>query len=178
MEDTGWLEFGTLWNLYFNDNVQNAFWKLRYRDQLLIEKRNALCMSCGRIGKKKERYSYEQLSALIQASTDKGAEKAYKKALENLLVQLIEDRAMRAVHIKRKNQKRRKQKIVAATYLYQADCDGEWGEIGFDFEKGTAEIISLADWDTTISHIFAKEVIANLLRCTNEDLPEETLRAL
>ena len=79
VEDTGWLEFGTLWNLYFNDNVQNAFWKLRYRDQLLIEKRNALCMSCGRIGKKKERSSYEQLSALIQASTDKGAEKAYKK---------------------------------------------------------------------------------------------------
>ena len=178
VEDAGWLEFGTLWNFYSNDNVQNAFWKLRYRDQLLIEKRNALCMSCGRIGMKKERYSYEQLSALIQASTDKGAEKAYKKALENLLVQLIEDRAMRAVRIKRKNQKRRKQKIAAATYLYQADCDGEWGEIRFDFEKGTAEIISLADWDTTISRIFAKEVIAYLLRCKNEDLPEETLRVL
>ena len=85
---------------------------------------------------------------------------------------------MRAVRIKQKNQKRRKQKIAAATYLYQADCDGEWGEIKFDFEKGTAEIISLADWDTTISHIFAKEVIAHLLRCRNEDLPEETLRAL
>ena len=117
-------------------------------------------------------------SLTFTASTDKGAEKAYKKALENLLVQLIEDRAMRAVRIKQKNQKRRKQKIAAATYLYQADCDGEWGEIKFDFEKGTAEIISLADWDTTISHIFAKEVIARLLRCRNEDLPEETLRAL
>ena len=93
-------------------------------------------------------------------------------------MQLIEDRAMRAVRIKQKNQKRRKQKIAAATYLYQADCDGEWGEIKFDFEEGTAEIISLADWDTTISHIFAKEVIAHLLRCRNEDLPEETLRAL
>ena len=103
---------------------------------------------------------------------------AYKKALENLLVQLIEDHAMRAVRIKRKNQKRRKQKIAAATYLYQADCDGEWCEIRFDFEKGTAEIISLADWDTTISRIFAKEVIAYLLRCKNEDLPEETLRVL
>jgi len=30
------------------------------------------------------------------------------------------------------------QKRAAAVYLYQADSDGEWGEIRFDFEKGTA----------------------------------------
>ena len=36
---------------------------------------------------------------------------------------------------------KRKKKIAAAIYEYQADCDGEWGEISFDFENGTAEII-------------------------------------
>ena len=33
------------------------------------------------------------------------------------------------------NVTRRKKKIAAAIYRYQADCDGAWGEIHFDFEK-------------------------------------------
>ena len=49
----------------------------------------------------------------------------------------------------------KEQKIAAAVYLYQADNDGEWGEIRFDFENGTAEIVRLADWDTVKSNIFA-----------------------
>ena len=46
--------------------------------------------------------------------------------------------------------------ITAAVYLYQADNGGEWGELRFDFESGTAEIVKLADWDTATSNIFAK----------------------
>ena len=45
-------------------------------------------------------------------------------------------------------------------YLYQADNDGEWGELRFDFENGTAEIVRPADWwDTVKSNIFAKAAI-------------------
>ena len=33
------------------------------------------------------------------------------------------------------------------------DNDGEWGELRFDFENGTAEIVKLADWNTTTSNI-------------------------
>ena len=33
----------------------------------------------------------------------------------------------------------KEQKIAAAVYLYQADNDGEWGKLRFDFENGTAE---------------------------------------
>ena len=51
------------------------------------------------------------------------------------------------------------QKIAAAVYLYQADNDGEWGELRFDFENGTAEIVRLADWDTVKSNVFAKTAI-------------------
>ena len=53
----------------------------------------------------------------------------------------------------------KEQKIAAAVYLYQADNDGEWGEIRFDFESSTAEIVKLADWDTIKSNVFAKTAI-------------------
>ena len=50
-------------------------------------------------------------------------------------------------------------KITAAVRLYQVDNDGEWGEIRFDFESSTAEIVKLADWDTVKSNVFAKAAI-------------------
>lgn len=49
--------------------------------------------------------------------------------------------------------------ITAAVYQYLVDNDGEWGELRFDFENGTAEIIRLADWDTVKSKVFAKAAI-------------------
>ena len=55
--------------------------------------------------------------------------------------------------------RKRNKKIAAAVYLYQADNDGEWGELRFDFENGTAEIIRLADWDTVKSNVFAEVAI-------------------
>ena len=77
----------------------------------------------------------------------------------------------------------KEQKIAAAVYLYQADNDGEWGEIRFDFESGTAEIVRLADWDTTKSNIFAKTAIrfvqglpeARLLKSVVVPFESETL---
>ena len=60
--------------------------------------------------------------------------------------------------------------VAAAVYLYQADNDGEWGELRFDFENGTAEIVRLADWDTVKSNIFAKTAIRFVQR-----LPEARL---
>ena len=77
----------------------------------------------------------------------------------------------------RSNQGKRKKKIAAAIYEYQADCDGEWGEISFDFENGTAEIIRLADWDTIKTNRFANKAIAYLLNCENEELPKEIMVA-
>ena len=54
--------------------------------------------------------------------------------------------------------------ITAAVYEYLVDNDGEWGEISFDFEAGTAEIIRLAEWDTTISKVFATKVVALVMK--------------
>ena len=67
----------------------------------------------------------------------------------------------------------KEQKIAAAVYLYQADNDGEWGEIRFDFASGTAEIVKLADWDTTKSNIFAKTAIRHIQSLPEARLPSE-----
>ena len=63
------------------------------------------------------------------------------------------------VTLKQTERRKKNKKIAAAVYLYQADNDGEWGELRFDFENGTAEIVKLADWDTVKSNIFAKTAI-------------------
>ena len=60
--------------------------------------------------------------------------------------------------------------MAAAVYLYQADNDGEWGDLRFDFENGTAEIVKLADWDTVKSNGFAKTAIRYI-----QGLPEARL---
>ena len=72
---------------------------------------------------------------------------------------------------------KRKKKIAAAIYEYQADCDGEWGEISLNFENGTAEIVRLAYWDTMKTNRYANKAIAYLLNCENEKLPKETMVA-
>ena len=54
---------------------------------------------------------------------------------------------------------KKNKKIAAAVYLYQADNDGGWGELRFDFATGTAEIVRLAEWDTVKSNVFARTAI-------------------
>ena len=78
------------------------------------------------------------------------------------------------IRLKRKSQTKRKKKIAAAVYLYQVDNDGEWGEISFDFEVETAEIIRLAEWDTTVSKKFARKVIRYFLNSDSDKLYKET----
>lgn len=116
--------------------VRDSFSKLSWRDQTMIKARNAICWNCGGMMSMKERYSYKDISVqLMNGSSDGGAEKAYNAALARFTAQLIGDHVIRLVDMKLGKVTRRKKKIAAATYRYQADCDGEWGEIHFDFEK-------------------------------------------
>ena len=119
--------------------------------------------------------SWGELAVLFEGTAASGAEQAYKAAVLRMMQWLIEDGIFHLVRLKCKSQKKRKQKNAAATYLYQADCDGEWGEIQFDFENRTAQIIRLADWNKMVSQPFAKYSISYLLICQNETLPKETV---
>ena len=114
---------------------------------------------------------------MFEGSTASGAERAYRKAVDKLTELLVAEGAIHAVLLKQKSKIKRKKKITAAIYEYQADCDGEWGEIQVDFENGTAEIVRLADLDTIKTNRFANKVVAYLLNCENEKLPKETIVA-
>ena len=78
---------------------------------------------------------------MFEGSTASSAERAYRKAVDKLAELLVAEGVIHAVRLKQKSKTKRKKKIAAAIYEYQADCDGEWGEISFDFENGTAEIL-------------------------------------
>lgn len=66
-------------------------------------------------------------------------------AVEHLSELMVDAGILHAVRLRHSAQKKRKGKFAAATYQYQADCDGEWCKIQFDFEDGSADIIRLAD---------------------------------
>ena len=154
--------------------VQNSLSKLSWRDQTIIKARNAICWNCGGMMAMKERYSYQDISVqLMNGSSDGGAEKAYNTALARFTAQLAEDHVIRVVDMKLEKVTRRKKKIAAATYRYQADCDGEWGEIQFDFEKWNVKIVRLADWDTSKTKLYAKKVIGRILSTGGNDLPKK-----
>ena len=132
-------------------------------------------MTCGRVGSWKNRPTFEELAIMFEGSTASGAERAYRKAVDKLTELLVAEGAIHAVRLKQKSKTKRKKKITAAIYEYQADCDGEWGEMSVDFENGTAEIIRLADWDTIKTNWFAKEAIRYILSLSPDALTKYML---
>lgn len=157
--DDCWDYAEILWNGIKAKAIQKAFDALDYREQTLLEKRNAICMRCGRVSPMSSRSSFEELATLFEGSGTSGAERAYRKALDKLTTILVEEGILHAVRLKRKNITRKKKEIATAIYLYQVDYDGEWGEIYFDFVNQTTEIRKLAEWDRMISKVFSKKAI-------------------
>ena len=157
--DDCWDYAEILWNGIKAEAIQKAFDALDYREQTLLEKRNAICMRCGRVSPMSSRSSFEELATLFEGSGTSGAERAYRKALDKLATILVEEGILHAVRLKRKNITRKKKEIATAIYLYQVDYDGEWGEIYFDFVNRTTEIRKLAEWDRMISKVFSKKAI-------------------
>ena len=175
--DVSFERFGftaSVWRGMQTEAVRRAYDKLDFREQVLLEKRNAVCMACGHVGPYSERLTFEELAVMFEGSTASGAERTYRRAVEHLTMLLFEDGAVRALRLRQKSRTMRKKKITVAVYEYQADCDGAWGEISFDFENGTAEIVWLADWDTMRSKVYAKRAIRFLLGVNTERLPKET----
>lgn len=154
---------------------------------MLLEKRNAICMTCGRISPLSTRATFEELAVLFEGSSASGAERAYARALDRLTHNLVVDGALCVVELKRKSQRKKAtgnlplaaflhaktKKIAAAIYEYRADYDGEWGEIQFDFVQGTAEILKLAELDTVKSNAYAKRAISHILSLPIDDFPKK-----
>ena len=127
-------------------------------------------MTCGRVSPLSTQSTFEDLAVDFEGTTASGAERFYRRTLDKLRLKLLESGVIHTVTLKQTERRKKNKKIAAAVYLYQADNDGEWGELRFDFENGTAEIVRLADWDTVKSNIFAKTAIRFVQR-----LPEARL---
>ena len=157
----------------FGKAIRHSFEKLPWLEQTILKARNAICDDCGGVMPMEEQYSYREISLLNGTTTDKAGELAYHAAVDLLAKQLIEDEVFRIVDLKLKKAVRRKKKNAAATYLYQADCDGEWGEIYIDFENRRVKILQLADWDLTKSRIYARIAIRYLISTRGRNLPKK-----
>ena len=166
-----------LWTGLHAKAVRDAFDRLPTEEQYYLEARNAICMECGKAEPLKNRLTFDQLGEKFEFTTANGAEKAYRRAVEHLALLMAEDNSIRVVTVKLSSVTRTKKKIATAIYQYQADGDGEWGEIHFDFETGDAEIIYLAELDTTRSHIYAKKAMQIIFEDYKEKLPKEKLVA-
>ena len=157
--DDSWNYADILWNGIQAKAVAAAFEQLSYKEQWYLKKRNAICMTCGRVSPLSTQSTFEDLAVDFEGTTASGAERFYRRTLDKLRLKLLESGLVHTVTLKQTECRKRNKKIAAAVYLYQADNDGEWGELRFDFESSTAEIVRLADWDTTTSNIFAKTAI-------------------
>ena len=156
--DDSWNYADVLWNGIQAKAVTAAFEQLSYKEQWYLEKRNAICMTCGRVSPLSTQSTFEDLAVDFEGTTASGAERFYRRTLDKLRRKLLESGVIHTVTLKQ-TERRKKEKIAAAVYLYQADNDGEWDKLRLDFENGMAEIVKLADWDTVKSNIFAKTAI-------------------
>lgn len=150
------------------EKVREAFAKLSFREQTLLEKRNAVCMTCGRVAPLSELASFEDLAIEFESSSPRTAERAYRRAVEKLTLNLVELGELHAVRIER---------VALGTYRYQADNDGYWGEFTLDPVTGEQKISALAELDTTKTNRFAKQAARYLRVHTGEKLPKRILVA-
>ena len=175
--DDSWNYAEILWNGIQAKAVTAALEQLSYKEQWYLEKRNAICMTCGRVSHLSTQSTFEDLAVDFEGTTASGAERFYRRTLDKLRLKLLESGVIHTVTLKQTDMRKKNKRIAAAVYQYQADNDGEWGELRFDFENGTAEIVRLADWDTIKTNRFANKAIAYLLNCENEKPPKETMVA-
>ena len=102
-------------------------------------------------------------------------ERAYARAEDRLTKVLVAAGELHAVELRLKSQQKRGRKITAVVYEYLADCDGKWGELRYNFKDDMAEVLLLADWDTTMSHRFAMRAIEHFRTYRNDKLPDRIM---
>ena len=155
--------------------MDNAFHSLSYRDQTLLEQRNAICMRCGRVSDMRKQASFETLAEKFEGSGTSGAEQAYKRAVEKLMLELVKLGQLHCVRLKQLSTQREGKKITAAAYAYQVDNDGAWGEIQFDLEKGTAWVETFAENDPCDTWEITDAAIQAILSCEAGKMPKSVL---
>ena len=109
--DDSWNYAEILWNGIQAKAVAAAFEQLSYKEQWYLEKRNAICMTCGRVSPLSTQATFEDLAVDFEGTTASGAERFYRRALDKLRLKLLESSVVHTVTLKQ-TERRKKNKII------------------------------------------------------------------
>ena len=104
-----------------------------------------------------EKQTFEALALRNGRRSAQAAENIYYGSLNQMREELTERGFLHTVRLNRM-----KKTKTAVVYAYQADNDGEWGEIEYDCKTGNFRIAKLAELDLTKSQPFAKQAIRRI----------------
>jgi len=93
-----------------------AFDQLSYKEQWYLEKRNAICMTCGRVSPLSTQSTFEDLAVDFEGTTASGAERFYRRTLDKLRLKLLESRLVHTVTLKQTECRKRNKKLAATVY--------------------------------------------------------------
>ena len=112
------------------------------------------CENCFRTAKKQ---TFEALALRNKRRSAQAAENIYYGSLNQMREELTERGFLHTVRLNRL-----KKTKAAVVYAYQADNDGEWGEIEYDCETQQFTVKKLAELDLTKSQPFANQAIRRI----------------
>ena len=115
--DDSWNYADILWNGIQAKAVAAAFERLSYKEQWYLEKRNAICMTCGRVSPLSTQSTFEDLAVDFEGTTASGAERFYRRTLDKLHLKLLERGLVHTVTLKQTECRKKNKKIAAAVYL-------------------------------------------------------------
>ena len=77
--DDSWNYADVLWNGIQAKAVTAAFEQLSFKEQWYLEKRNAICMICGRVSPLSTQSTFEDLAVDFEGTTASGAKRFYRR---------------------------------------------------------------------------------------------------
>ena len=108
--DDSWNYADVLWNGIQAKTVAAAFEQLSYKEQWYLEKRNAICMTCGRVSPLSAQSTFEDLAVDFEGTTASGAERFYRRTLDKLRLKLLESGVIHTVTLKQTECRKRNKK--------------------------------------------------------------------
>lgn len=131
-----------------------AFAELGNINRDIVSLHLGFCENCFRPAKKQ---TFQTLALRNKRRSAQAAENIYYRSLHQMRDALVERGLLHTVRLNRL--KKTKAAVICA---YQADNDGEWGEIEYDCKTERFTVKKLAELDLTKSHPFAKQAIRRI----------------
>lgn len=108
--DDSWNYAEILWNGIQAKAVTAAFEQLSYKEQWYLEKRNAICLTCGRVSPLSTQSTFEDLAVDFEGTTASGAERFYRRTLDKLRLKLLESGVIHTVTLKQTERRKKNKK--------------------------------------------------------------------